>query len=70
MKIINKFYKNSNTGQLMKSKEIIETRITGIPISFYDENGKLVGENLQLKGFVEIKEKKFLLCKKQNKKNT
>lgn len=70
MKIINKFYKDSNTGQLMKSTEYTDTVVKGIPIYYYDENGKEIGQNLELKGFVEIKEKKFLLCKKQNKKNT
>ena len=59
MKVVTKFYKNSNTGELVKSQEFTETGITGIPIYFYNTEGKCVGENLTLEGFVEIKEKKF-----------
>ena len=59
MKVINKFYKNSNTGELVKSQQFTETSITGIPVYFYNTEGKSVGENLILEGFVEIKEKKF-----------
>jgi hypothetical protein len=59
MKTIVKYWKNSNTGELVKSQEFTETSITGIPIYFYDIEGKSIGENLDLKGFVEIKEKKF-----------
>lgn len=59
MKVINKFWKNSNTGELLKSQEFTETDIKGIPIYYYNVEGKEVGENLDLKGFVEIKEKKF-----------
>jgi hypothetical protein len=59
MKVINKFYKNSNTGELVKSQQFTETSIIGIPVYFYNTEGKCVGENLTLEGFVEIKEKKF-----------
>lgn len=59
MKIINKFWKNSNTGELIKSQEFKETDIKDMPIYYYNIEGKKVGENLDLKGFVEIKEKKF-----------
>ena len=59
MKTIIKYWKNSNTNELLKSQEFTETNITNIPIFFYDLKGKKVGENLDLKGFVEIKEKKF-----------
>jgi hypothetical protein len=59
MKVIIKFYKNSNTGELIKSQQFTETGITGIPVYFYNIEGKCVGENLTLEGFVEIKEKKF-----------
>lgn len=58
MKTIVKFWKNSNTGELVKSQEFTETNID-FPIYFYDTEGKSIGENLDLKGFVEIKEKKF-----------
>lgn len=59
MKFTTKFWKNSNTGELLKSVETSETSIKGIPIRFYNKDGKGVGDNLTLKGFVEIKEKKF-----------
>jgi hypothetical protein len=58
MKTIKKFYKNSNTGELIKSQEFTETLIK-FPVNFYDAEGNKVGENLTLEGFVEIKEKKF-----------
>jgi hypothetical protein len=54
-----KFWKNSNTGKLMKSQSFHETSITGIPTYFYDVTGVKIGEDLSLDGFVEIKEKKF-----------
>ena len=58
MKTILKYWKNSNTGELVKSQEFTETSID-FPNYFYDTEGKSIGENLDLKGFVEIKEKKF-----------
>ena len=60
MKTIIKYWKNSNTGELLKTQEFTETVIK-FPTYFYDIGGKQVGENLDLKGFVEIKEKKFKL---------
>lgn len=59
MVTIYKFWKNSNTGQLLKSQEFKETSIKDIPINFYDLDGNKVGENLSLKGFAQIKPKKF-----------
>jgi hypothetical protein len=59
MKTVYKFYKNSNTGELVKTQEFTETSIKGIPIYFYNTEGKCIGKNLSLEGFVEIKEKKF-----------
>lgn len=59
MKAVIKFWKNSNTGELVKSQEFIQTEIKGLPIYFYSIEGVKVGENLSLVGFVEIKEKKF-----------
>lgn len=59
MKVVYKFWKNSNTGQKLKSQEFTETDLKGLPIYFYDVNGQRAGENLDLTGFVEIKEKKF-----------
>lgn len=58
MKTIYKYWKNSNTGELIKSQEFTETQIK-FPINYYDIDGNQIGENLDLKGFVEIKEKKF-----------
>ena len=60
MKTIIKYWKNSNTGELLKTQEFTETT-KKFPIYFYNIEGKQVGENLDLKGFVEIKEKKFKL---------
>ena len=59
MVVIHKYWKNSNTGDLLKSQEFTEINITGIPIYYYDLNGKGIGENLDIKGFVEISEKKW-----------
>jgi len=59
MKTIYKYYKNSNTGEVMKSQEFTETRITGIPIYFYALDGSRIGEDLDTTGFVEISEKKW-----------
>ena len=58
MKTIYKYYKNSNTGEVIKSQEFTETKITGIPIYFYSLDGSKIGENLDTTGFVEISEKK------------
>jgi len=68
MKVIYKYYKNSNTGFLMKTQEFIETPIKGIPVYFYNLNGEKIGENLDLDGFVEISEKKFKRVQRKNKK--
>lgn len=59
MKTVYKYFKSSNTGQMVSSQEFTETDITGIPIYYYDINGKGIGENLILKGFVPISERKF-----------
>ena len=58
MKTIYKYYKNSNTGEVIKSQEFTETKITGIPIYFYSLDGSKIGGNLDTTGFVEISEKK------------
>jgi len=54
-----KYYKNSNTGELIKSQEFTETTIKGIPVYWYDSKGVPIGENLSPVGFVEISERKF-----------
>jgi len=53
------YLKNSNTGELVKKSWVTETCITGIPVRYYDVNGMLTGEDLELTGFVPISEKKF-----------
>ena len=60
-----KFFKNSNTGELIKSQSFHKTAITGIPVYWYNHEGKSIGENLKPVGFVEISEKKlfFLMLK-------
>jgi hypothetical protein len=63
MKVICKYWKNSNTGEVLKSQEFTETTITGIPIYFYDKNGIKKGENLDLTVFIETKLKTFLKAK-------
>ena len=65
MNTIYKHYKNSNTGEAMKSQEFTETKITGIPISFYSLDGSKIGENLDTTGFVEISEKKWERLKRK-----
>jgi len=64
---IRKYWKNSNTGELLSSTEHTETKIIGFPVYYYDIEGKSYGENLELVGFVEISEKKFLKAKKSKK---
>ena len=54
-----KFYKNSNTGQLIK-EQIFSSKILKFPNYFYDRNGnRILTKYVNLTGFVEIKEKKF-----------
>lgn len=66
MKTKYSYFKNSSTGELVMKQEFTETDITGIPIYFYNQNRKSIGENLDLVGFVEIKEKTFKReCKRQ-----
>ena len=59
MKTNYEFLKNSNTGELVKKQWFTESFIKDWPVYFYDHNGILIGENLQLTGFVPISEKKF-----------
>ena len=65
MKTIYKYYKNSNTGEVMKSQEFTETKIKGIPTYFYGLDGKVIGENLDTNGFVEISENKWKRLKRK-----
>ena len=66
MKAIYKYYKNSNTGEVMKSQEFTETKIKRIPTYFYGLDGKCIGENLDINGFVEISEKKWKRLKRKH----
>jgi hypothetical protein len=59
MKTNYQFLKNSNTGELVKKQYFTETGINGIPTYFYNANGRQIGEDLELTGFVTISEKKF-----------
>jgi hypothetical protein len=67
MKTTYTYYKNSNTGELIKKVQHISEYIKNIPDSFYDAFGKSV-ENPNLTGFVEISEKKFNRESKKQKK--
>lgn len=51
------FYKNSNTGTLIKKVSFSDLSFK-VDDNFYDFNGKPL-ENPCLKGFVEISQKKF-----------
>ena len=53
------YLKNSNTGEILKKSYVTDTWIKRIPVTYYDVNGKCVGEDLELTGFVPISEKKF-----------
>ncbi len=53
-----KYYKNSNTGDLIKSQSFVNTLIKHSPVYWY-RNNKSIGENLNIVGYVEISEKKY-----------
>ena len=55
---ITTYYKNSNTCELVKSQEFTKTKITEIPIYYYDIHGKSI-DTVDLTGYVEIGEKKY-----------
>lgn len=57
MVTIYKFLKNHDTGDLIKSQEFTETNITGIHIYYYRNNVSI--DTPDLKGYVEISEKKY-----------
>lgn len=57
MRTICTFYKNSNTGQLIKEQRFEDTPFV-CPIFQYDCNGKPI-EPVDLVGFVQISERKF-----------
>ena len=55
MKSTIKYWKNSNTGELI---------ITDMPINYYNAHGMSM-EDVNLKGFIEVKKKTFLRLRKQ-----
>jgi hypothetical protein len=59
MQVIYRYWKNSNTGHLLKSQKFRNTSIKGIAIYFYEYDGKLAGENLCPSGYVEISKKRW-----------
>ena len=66
MKIINKFFKNSNTGELVIRKQITDSKIKH-PDYFFNYKKESI-EIKDLTGFVEVKEKKFNReCKRQKR---
>lgn len=67
MKTVYTHYKNSNTGQMLRSQEFTETTIKA-PKYFYNLSGECVGENLVLDGYVQISEKKWNVAKRKLKK--
>ena len=66
MKITYKYYKNSNTGDILVSQKFENTITKNIPVFWYDINGNEIGENLTLPdGYIEISEKKYKLIKRK-----
>jgi hypothetical protein len=64
MVTIYKYYKNSNTNDIIKSQEFTETSID-FPINYYRDGQPI--ENLDLTGYVEISEKKYRRIKRKAK---
>lgn len=65
MKHIETYLKNSNTGELLKRCESISDTPIIFPVMYYDINGDIVGEDIEVDGFVEISEKKFKRYKRK-----
>ena len=59
-----KYYKNSNTGDIIKSQEFTETKID-FPIYYYRDNQEI--DTPDLTGYVEISEKKYNRIKRKQK---
>lgn len=66
MKTIYNYLKNHETGDLIKSQEFTETNITGIPIYYYRNDKSIDTPNL--KGYVNISEKKYNVLMRKIKK--
>ena len=58
MKVIMKYYKHSTTGELIK-KQIFEGCSFNSPDYYYDLYGRQIEDDVDLTGFLEIKEKKW-----------
>lgn len=69
MVTIYKYYKNSNTGDTIKSQEFTET-IIDFPIYYYRNNQSI--ETPDLTGYVEISEKKYnrIIRKQKNERES
>lgn len=59
-----KYYKNSNTGDIIISQKYIETKIE-FPIDYYQDNQNIGIPDLI--GYVEISEKKYNRIKRKTK---
>jgi hypothetical protein len=64
-----KYFKNSNTGQLICEQTIESDVIKNIPKYYYDIYSRNLGNYFDLTGFVEIKYKKWNLYKSRWAKN-
>lgn len=64
MKTIYKYWKNSNTGDVIMSQEFTETSID-FPINYYRNNKSI--DTPDLTGYVEISEKKYRRIKRKTK---
>jgi len=62
MKTIYKYWKNSNTGDVIMSQEFTETNID-FPINYYRNNESI--NTPDLTGYVEISEKKYRRIKRK-----
>lgn len=56
-----KYYKNSTTGHLICEQIFNSDVIKDIPNEYYDLYMRPIGHNFNLRGYVEIKQKKFEL---------
>jgi len=66
METVYKHYKNSNTGDLIMSQEFINSGIKDMPIYWYRNNKSI--DNPDLKGYVEMSEKKWERLVKKSKR--
>lgn len=57
MATVHKYFKNSNTGDLIMSQSFTDTVIK-FPVYWY-RGHKCIGEDLKFEGYVEVSEKKY-----------